>query len=656
MSVRHSGPSHSQTLPSFSVAFSNSSLDRLSGQNALPPIHSQSPPDRNVYPSDLPQHSDHPPGENGAQHTNGRKRSHPEYRDDGSDNRGHRSPRLVRVKEEHDELVDDPPYPSRTSRSQPDTSQPLPPQTQAPTSKKRRMTVSGLGLDTTSSGGSADAPLSPVVVGIPHMRDDPGAMEQVRSMLVVRQNQKALIEQRRGSLGGPTAVPPQPPTQGPSSTQPQPPAPRTSARSPNMNGNRVRHSDPAVRPPSPPPIIVPSQQPLPSAPTPHPSALPPPPISFARRRATNSVGGGKKAKPADILISPRDTRTQPVIQSAPPQQGGRFSMMSLPNLPNVQQVPAIRRTVPGNVPPTPTRLSMRNSITASTSSSSLTVPTIAPGGSGHSPAVAASVPIATTLVPPTPATLHRPDYTSPRSAFLAPFEMFYDALRDAKELKTWLADQLAKSQVLQANLSQTQERMDSVVEAAVERRVGGMREEIARLNKRVEELEQARPARPEPFGSALMRRRSVANGEVPLLSASVSSVRPPLFIRDPAPAPSLPPSNFADTYTFPPVHPPLSSQQQRERELDSRSAADADSPAPVDISRRQSVSAIRMDPPPPPSAPGDVPGVRSPPIALRGSVSAPQTRPAPVRRVSSQQVQRLAAEQPSRSHSPMDDS
>ncbi|KAI0055860.1 hypothetical protein BV25DRAFT_1921482 [Artomyces pyxidatus] len=669
MSVRHSAAAQSQTLPSFSVAFSNSSLDRLSANtNSLPPIQSQSPPDLSASFHDMQQRADHSTPENGAQYSNGRKRSHPDtapYHDGPADNRRH-SPHLVRVKEEYDELADDPPYPPRPSRSQPAHPEPPHPPpsatntSQVPTSKKRRVTISG--MDANNDGSHADAaPISPVVIGIPSMRDDPGAIEQVRSMLTVKRTQEALIEQRRGSIGGGATSAP---SQGSAAHAPAskpPPAARGTVRSPNMNGRAVRLSDPAIHPPSPSPMIVPSQQPIPDNAHPHPNALPPPPISFARRRATNSVTG--KKKPADILISPRDVRTQPVIQSAPPQQGGRFSMMALPSLPHVQQSNVARRVVPGNVPPTPTRLSMRGSIAASSANSNqstLAVPNFVPGG-GHSPPVPASVPIATTLVPPTPATLHRPDYTSPRASFLAPFETFYDALRDAKELKNWLGEQLAKSQALQTSLTQSQERMESMVEAAVERKVGGLREEVSWLRRRVEELEQeSRSVQSDGFGADMARRKSVANGEVALVSMNASE-KGQSFSRGHLPTPT---STAADTYTFPPVDPPA----RAEKDSESRSAADADSPAPFDISRRQSVSAIRMDPPPPPQphpsashGSGDShAGVKSPPLNLatrRGSVSGTQAAAA-TRRGSMQQIQRQGADKPpsppSRQHSPMD--
>jgi hypothetical protein len=71
-------------------------------------------------------------------------------------------------------------------------------------------------------------------------------------------------------------------------------------------------------------------------------------------------------KLSDIVISPHNTRTQPVIQSAPAHQGGRFQPMALPSLPKVQQPPGSRRIL-GNVPMTPTRLTLRSNLAASAS-------------------------------------------------------------------------------------------------------------------------------------------------------------------------------------------------------------------------------------------------------------------------------------------------
>lgn len=383
----------------------------------------------------------------------------------------------------------------------------------------------------------------PSVVGVsPVDRDDPSPVEQVRSVLTTKRNQEVLVEKRRESLGGPLPSSSQSAV-SPAVVKPPPASSRTSVRSPNMSVARTARV--AEAPLSSNPVAPPAQQADPGTHPPHQNSLPPPPISFAGRRAFKSSSSQLK-KPADIVISPRDARTQPVIQSAPAHQGGRFQPMALPSLPKVQQPPGSRR-IPGNVPPTPTRLTLRSNLAASAS-----IP--APPS--------ASVPISTILVPQTPAVFNRTDSASQRSAFLAPFEALYDALRDAKDSKTLLAEQFTKVQALQSGF-------ESAVEAAVERRVSGLREEIARLQRRVEELECSRSTEPGP---AQWRRRSVANGDLTILGTEP----------------------MRETYTFPPVHP----RAEEGAIGDDSDMRETESPAPAFDVRRQSISAVRMDPPP----------------------------------------------------------
>ncbi|KAH9999672.1 hypothetical protein BJV74DRAFT_882939 [Russula compacta] len=548
MSVRHSNHSQPQSLPPFAVAFSNSSLDRLSSHpTSLPPIQARPLAER---PRSLPETSQSAAMLESASIPNGRKRSYPDgspHNDSPSDNRaaGNASPHLGRVKAEHDEPADDShsqlrqprchPAPRQDAdpRSMPHSASSPPPQ---PSPKKRRMTLSGPSNpvnepSSNSTTSDTKAPSPPTLVSVPSIdHDDTSSAEQVRSMLA-RRNQEALSEKRRESLGGSlpsasqTAV-------SPAVVKPPPVSSRASARSPNLGSQQT---DLNTHPP-------------------HHNSLPPPPISFAGRRAFKSPSSQKK-KPADIVISPRDARTQPVIQSAPAQQGGRFPPMALPSLPKVQQQPPGSRRIPGNVPPTPTRLTLRSSLAASSSTSSLTVPP------------PASVPISTILAPQTPAVFSRTESASHRSAFLAPFEALYDALRDAKESKTWLSEQLTKVQSFQTGF-------EAAVEAAVERRVGGLREEIARLQRRVEELETSRGTEP---AHGLWRRRSVANGELAMLSASTES------------------APVRETYTFPPVQP----HAEEGTAGDDSDMRETESPAPAFDLRRQSISAVRMDPPPP---------------------------------------------------------
>ncbi|KJA24085.1 hypothetical protein HYPSUDRAFT_200894 [Hypholoma sublateritium FD-334 SS-4] len=104
-----------------------------------------------------------------------------------------------------------------------------PPSALMPAPKKRRVTVSGapqpLHIDVPPAL-PASTPISPVVIGFPVHRDNPAAMDQVRSMLSVKQKQKALIEQRRGSAAGPLspATPGDPPSSTPRPARPSPAA------------------------------------------------------------------------------------------------------------------------------------------------------------------------------------------------------------------------------------------------------------------------------------------------------------------------------------------------------------------------------------------------------------------------------------------------
>ena len=512
------------------------------------------------------------------------------------------SPLVVRVKEEDDHDMLDatptppPPPPPAAARLTPlrpsqDTTCGSLPSLLVPPSKKRRVTVSGgphaLGLNTDVRAPSLDpsstTPISPAVMGFTIGRDDPTAIEQVRSMLTVKQRQKALIEQRRGSVAGamiinpsnalsneqrrgsvagiltvpPNGDSPRPPDIRLSSANPSnsaedrpSPKPATSVRnvrrSPNLGAiastsRRVVNSPSAPsqngsgHPTSPQNMTV-SSQPIPLTTNKH---LPTPPISFARRRA-GQFGPGKN-KPADIVISPRETQSPdqfaPSIQSAPPvphaQSIGRFPM-TIPRLPSAMgDSQKIQRVTSGKVPPTPTRLTMQRGSS-----------TTGGGIAGRSPP--ASVPISSTLVPPTPTSLHRPGYVGEKSAFLAPFEMFYDSLNDSKQLKGWLSEQLQKSNALIQSLQHQQENIDDIVERAIEKKTGKMRDEITGLHQKVEELEGAlRLARADESS----RRSSVdmfgvgkGKGKYLARNGLISAPEPPV------------------TYTFPPVEPPKSDE------------------------------------------------------------------------------------------------
>lgn len=568
----------------------------------------------------------------------------------------------VRVKEEQDQdaLDSSPPPFSGHPSNRPqlhDTSGAPPPSSLMPSpAKKRRVTISGgphpLNTDVrVPAEPSNTTPISPVVIGFTIGRDNPNAIEQVRSMISVKQKQKALIEQRRGSVAGvvtPIAGPGNPPPsvsvedRSNNASTPKASAPaRSMRRSPNPTASRRSNNTPnqgssSARPPSPPPIIVPSQQPLQVSTQAPPSlsALATPSISFARRRA-NILGSGKK-KPADILISPREAQTkdqfQPAIQSAPPVPhagqvpfySGRFSM-TIPRLPSVMASGENVRRVTSNVPPTPTRLSMQR--TTSTSTVNQPIPSIA----GRSPP-AASVPISATLVPPTPSALHHPGYSGDKSAFLAPFEMFYDALNDSKQLKNWLSEQIQRSNALMQTLTQQQDRIGELVDSLVERKITGMKSEITSMHRRIEELEDALrvATHSQRQGDGTPK---VYKGKQPMKNGII------------------PGSNAADNYTFPSASsssagsrlatelarssPSWSQDRDRDREHRDNHIIHEEnaSPAPYDT-RRLSISATRLDPPrsQPPSASDSSSqsrgsfAIQSPPQSHRDS---PTNRPLP---------------------------
>ncbi|KAF8635908.1 hypothetical protein AX15_000086 [Amanita polypyramis BW_CC] len=485
MSIRHASLAHvPQSLPSFAQAFSSHSLSSLSPpSNALPPIQSQM------------SSVDH----DSARPAIGRKRSHDNVA--SSPPPSHDSPPIKDEHEhehEHDNIISvdnasfDPDASSASSLPSP--------------LKKRRVTVSGappplntcIRLPSDQTGSN---PISPVVTGFPIKRDNPSQVDQVRSNIPAKQKQKPLIDQHRASYVTPppntlintaststtttTTTTTSDDRLSTSSKNSAAAPPRSVRRSPNtapaIRRPGTNMASPGTRPPSPTPMIGSPQQPLSIAAR----------TSFARRRASQ-LGSGKK--PADLFISPRDSHTinqRPLIQSAPPvPDGGQGAFyadrlpIALPRLPSVLNSSDHVRRVTSNVPPTPTRLSMQQRQQA---------PIIqgpSHGISGRSPSNA-TIPIATTLVPPTPSSLHHPGYTGDKAAFLAPFEMFYDALNDSKELKKWLSEQLQRSNSLIQSLAQQQEKIHDVVETLVERKVAGMQLEISGLQRRVEELEDA---------------------------------------------------------------------------------------------------------------------------------------------------------------------
>ncbi|EEB92759.1 hypothetical protein MPER_08685 [Moniliophthora perniciosa FA553] len=224
-----------------------------------------------------------------------------------------------------------------------------------------------------------------------------------------------------------------------------------------------------------------------------------------------------------------------------------------------------------------------------------------PSIAGRSPPNA-SVAIASTLVPPTPSSLHHPGYTGEKSAFLAPFEMFYDALNDSKQLKAWLGDQLHRSNTLMERLTQQQEKLNDIVDAIVDKKFGSMKVEIQSLRHRVDELEDALRA---------ASRRPSIEGYNP--TGKGKGKQP---MRNGIPSGPIAP----ESYTFPPIPNPdrerYRPEMERERRVSSpgwnpdrdrerMNSQDPDRASPIPYeSRRLSVSASRLDPPRPAGADG----------------------------------------------------
>ncbi|KAL1743621.1 hypothetical protein HDZ31DRAFT_40556 [Schizophyllum fasciatum] len=418
-----------QSLPSFASTFGTQPLPRPppnGAANALPPLHAADPA---AAARSRPSSEDLPPIAGAGRK---RPRNDADASSDGGEQSGTEdSARAshVKIEDDHEQLEGGSP-PERRAHAEDTAAATNRDAREAKLSKRRRTIGDAPRLNTdvrVPPDQNGGTPISPVVMGLPAMRN-PADLDKVRPAALI----------------------------GPA--QPPPPSHTVSSHG---HGIPPTHS------------------------------LPPPPISFARRRAAQ-LGSGKK-KPADLNISPREAHTpeqlQPAIQSAPPiPHGGQSSYgrfpMSIPRLPSVLGHDNNSRSmVTGQVPPTPTRFSLHRG-TAAAPAITLTQPISNMRKSPPTP----SVPISTGLVPPTPTTLRHPP-AQDKAAFLAPFELFYDALNDSRQLKGWLAEQLQRSQALAHNLATQQERLADTVDALVDKRTAGMRAEIAGLQRRVEELE-----------------------------------------------------------------------------------------------------------------------------------------------------------------------
>lgn len=185
--------------------------------------------------------------------------------------------------------------------------------------------------------------------------------------------------------------------------------------------------------------------------------------------------------------------------------------------------------------------------------------------------------------------------------------MFYDALSDSKQLKTWLGEQLHKSNALMASLQRQQEQLDETVNALVDKRVAVMREELYGLRVRVDELETA-------------LRATKHQGYSPNMSAAKGKTKANGYQGG---SPIVP-----EAYTFPPIDPvvrrpePIRRVSSPTSESQSFPPSQNGSPVPFDVGRRLSVSAMRLDPPrAPPShlPPRELPPHNFPPPLASGS-------------------------------------
>lgn len=460
------------------------------------------------------------------------------------------------------------------------------PQAPSPT-KRRRVTISGINTDVKRPSSDANTPISPVVIGFNLAREDSAAIEQVRSMLNVKLQQKALIEQRRNSTAGLTS-----------------PMVNTTPtiHIANLNGSDARISNsrrhsmiPVHREPT---LPLPPRNPSPShsqsqaSPQAPPQSHPPPPppqtqtplheISLARqpdsfgRRRASRLG---KHKPADILISPREPNNDqiPTSIASAPAHNTRFSM-ALPSLPPAMAGQTVPRVTSSIVPPTPTTLGGPRTA----------IPNLGAANSTNRRSPNHQVPISSNLIPQTPSSLKF--NSSEKNAFLAPFEKFYDSIADSKQLKDWLNQQLQKSNTL-VNALQKSEKLEEMVETMVEKKIAPMREEMYGLRRRVEELEHA-------------LRISSTQGTGP---APSSQSGPTGYTKGKGRGPEPMAAETTESYTFPA---PSEVRLSAKSDLLARRFSPSDSPnsqtgSPVSFQegRRLSVSSVRFErrPSPPPT-------------------------------------------------------
>lgn len=509
-----SQPSSHHSLPSFAQTFHGIASRSDSGHPLLPPIHALSsrPPNSNSAAPSSTRNVDN------MTRDEPRKRSHDHLSNYDSESVHFLSSNLLSLilfwlifysslVKQDPEGADLDMSPIRRSH------QPAPPPPTAdPPKKKRRVTVSTESAPDLRVNTDVPTPIrqsheprsataiSPLVVGFSVPRNDATSLEQVRTTLDIKVKQKAIIEQRRGSVSG----------NGP---EPYMPSIRESDGNPlpaRTSGNNT--SKGYVQSPPPPGGAPPSSQNV-QGPGTDPNFTLPPTPGFARRR---SMLSSRKAAPSELMIRPppqsqgQIAALAPLIQSAPPVPASRFRLAGGAAQETDRGVPSIRRSA--QVPPAPAtaRLSKPNAIPRPSSGQ---VPMTATGATFrtninvHPPTPSTSnvfqAPLAHSQVPPTPSSLRhalnpaQPSASSanarvaPKAAFLSVFENFYDQLADSRQLKGWLQDQVQRSNTLLQSLQGVEGRISSLVSEEVESRMKPMREEVDWLRSRVDELSDA---------------------------------------------------------------------------------------------------------------------------------------------------------------------
>jgi hypothetical protein len=245
--------------------------------------------------------------------------------------------------------------------------------------------------------------------------------------------------------------------------------------------------------------------------------LPAPP-SFANRR--NMIAATtRKGAPTELTLTPNAHNMRaihPTIHSAPAVPASRLrlhQMQALGPPPTAKGVPpapvnaatvSIRRTAPkmsAGPTPGPSAPSIPRALPSASVGggfkSNILPPTPTPTSSSFNPALP--------LVPPTPSSLrhnigqpprHPPPPASPahsahpmaalKTAFMAPFESFFETLSDAQALKGWLQEQLTVARTMNAHGGVNA----ALIEEEVEKRVKPLRDELDWLRGRVGELEE----------------------------------------------------------------------------------------------------------------------------------------------------------------------